>query len=516
MMLSLTITYILAAVVASIYFFQKWIYSYWERRGVKYMEPEFFYGNVRDMIQTKIFSGDLFKRFYDDLKSRKVKYGGIYAFFTPVFIPIDLDLIKSIMLKNFHHFVNRGGYVNEEADPLSGHLFSLEDEKWRNLRTKLTPTFTSGKLKMMFQTLVACTSGLEDILSEHSILQDAVDIKDVSARFTTDAIGSVAFGIDCNSLKNPDSEFRQWGKGIFEQSIIGKLRGILLMTLPNNFLHAIGFKVINRTTSDFLMNVVRKTVEYREENNVYRKDFMHLLLQLKNRSKVSDDANITKEEDKNKGSDTLTFNEVAAQCFVFFVAGFETSATTMTFALLELSLNQDIQDKLRQEINTVLKKHDMQFTYDSVMEMKYLEKVIDETLRKHSALAVLQRVCTKPYTIPGTDIVLEKGTAVNIPVLGIHRDPEYYPEPDKFDPERFNEENKARRHPFAYMPFGEGPRICIGARFGLLQTKVGIAAIIKNFKVTLNDKTKTPIRYSPSAAITGVDEEVWLNVTKIQ
>ncbi|XP_023022392.2 probable cytochrome P450 6a23 [Leptinotarsa decemlineata] len=516
MMLSLTITYILAAAVAGIYFFQKWIYSYWERRGVEYIEPELFFGNVREMILRKTFSGDLFKRFYDDLKSRKVKYGGIYAFFSPVFIPIDLNLVKSIMLKDFHHFVNRGGYVNEKADPLSGHLFSLEDEKWRNLRAKLTPTFTSGKLKMMFQTLVACTSGLEDILSEHSILQDAVDIKEVSARFTTDAIGSVAFGIDCNSLKNPDSEFRQWGRRIFKGSIRGQIKALMLMTLPNKFLHAIGFKLTNKTTEDFLMNMVRKTVDYREKNNIYRKDFMHLLLQLKNRGKVTDDANITKEEEKNKGSDTLSFNEVAAQCLVFFIAGFETSATTMTFALLELSLNQDIQDRLRQEINMVLKKHDMQFTYDSVMEMKYLEKVIDETLRKHSAATVLRRVCKKAYTIPGTNVVLDEGTAVNIPVLGIHRDPEYYPEPDKFDPERFNEENRARRHPFAYMPFGEGPRICIGARFGLLQTKIGIAAIIKNFKVTLNEKTKTPIRYSPSSRITGVDGEVWLNVTKIQ
>nr|XP_023024022.1 probable cytochrome P450 6a23 [Leptinotarsa decemlineata] len=512
----LTATFILGAVIAGVYFFIKRIYSYWCRKGVEYIEPDFFYGNIKEMVHGKISTGGLFKKFYDDLKSRGLKYGGCYTFFSPVLILVDLDLIKNILLKDFDNFINRGMYYNEKMDPLSAHLFSLEDERWKNLRAKLTPTFTSGKLKMMFPTLVACSFGLEDVLSEYSVIQDAVDIKEVCSRYATDAIGSVAFGIDCNSLKNPDSEFRQWGKQMFKGGIKGIIKAITLMTLSNSFLNAINFKITSKSTEDFVTNMVRETMEYREKNNVYRKDFMHLLLQLKNRGEVTEDASIIKEGSKSKGSDTLSFNEIAAECLVFFVAGYESSATNMTFTLLELALNQDIQDNLREEINTVLKKHDMQFTYDSIMEMKYLEKVVDESLRKHSAGTIITRICNKPYTIPGTKVVIEKGTAVHVPVSGIHHDPEYYPDPDKFDPERFNKENKAARHPFAYMPFGEGPRMCIGARYGLLQSKVGISAIIKNFKVTLNDKTRTPIRYAKTGIIPRIEGGVWLNVTKIQ
>jgi len=87
---------------------------------------------------------------------------------------------------------------------------------------------------------------------------------------------------------------------------------------------------------------------------------------------------------------------------------------------------------------------------------------IAETLRKYPSLPLLTRECTKRYTIPGTSVTIEKGMPVIIPLLGIHKDPKYYPNPEKFDPDRFTVEAKSKRHHFTYLPFGEGPRICIG------------------------------------------------------
>lgn len=89
--------------------------------------------------------GDQITRFYNEFKLRGLVGGGVYFSFIPTFIPVDLELIKNIVQRDFDHFVNHGFYVNEKDDPLSGHLFSLEDERWKYLRTKLTPTFTSGK-----------------------------------------------------------------------------------------------------------------------------------------------------------------------------------------------------------------------------------------------------------------------------------------------------------------------------------------------------------------------------------
>jgi len=94
--------------------------------------------------------------------------------------------------------------------------------------------------------------------------------------------------------------------------------------------------------------------------------------------------------------------------------------------------------------------------------MTYLDKVVAEILRKYPPLPMLNRECSKPYKIPGTDTVLEKGIPVFIPVTALHYDPNYYPEPERFDPERFSDEEKQKRHHYVYLPFGEGPRICIG------------------------------------------------------
>ncbi|XP_011705214.1 PREDICTED: cytochrome P450 6l1-like, partial [Wasmannia auropunctata] len=145
--------------------------------------------------------------------------------------------------------------------------------------------------------------------------------------------------------------------------------------------------------------------------------------------------------------------EATAQSFIFFVAGFETSATTATFSLYELAQHQDIQDKVRKEINEILAKHGG-LTYDAVNEMTYLHKVVNETLRKYPPVPILNRICTKEINLPTTDIHLPKGTLITIPVLGLHRDPSIYPDPDKFDPERFNADKVAERHPYAYLPFG--------------------------------------------------------------
>lgn len=229
---------------------------------------------------------------------------------------------------------------------------------------------------MMFQTLVACTESLEEILKESSRIQDPLDIKDVAARFTTDIIGSCAFGIDCNSLKNPQSEFREFGRRIFNPKRKSSFLKFLAFTfLSKEVLEFFRIKQMSPEIENFFMGIVKSTVDYREKNNVQRKDFMQLLLQLKNKGKVEEEENDLSTK-LLRDEQILTMNELTAQCFVFFIAGFETSSTTMSFALLELALHQEIQEKLRQEIEIILKKYNGKITYEAVMEMSYLDQVI--------------------------------------------------------------------------------------------------------------------------------------------
>lgn len=232
-------------------------------------------------------------------------------------------------------------------------------------------------MKMMFQTFVACTETLIEVLNQHAVIKDSVEIKDVVSRFTTDIIGSCAFGIDCNSLKNPNSEFRNFGKKIFDSTLKNLMRNILVLALPNSLLTMLGIKQLDEGVSDFFIGVVRDTISYREKNNIVRNDFMQLLLQLKNKGKLDDEDDTKEDEDKCNPYRSMSMEDVAAQCFVFFFAGFDTSSSTMTFALLELAIHQDMQDKLRDEIETVLQKHGGIIRYEAVMEMSFLDQVVN-------------------------------------------------------------------------------------------------------------------------------------------
>lgn len=125
-----------------------------------------------------------------------------------------------------------------------------------------------------------------------------------------------------------------------------------------------------------------------------------------------------------------------------------------------------------------------------------------ETLRKYPSLVNLNRIAKQNYTVPGTDIVIEKGTPVIIPAYAIQMDPEYYPNPEKFDPDRFSSEEKMNRDSMTWLPFGDGPRNCIGLRFGMMQTRIGLIAILNNFELSLGGKMQHAPKFKPDAFTT--------------
>lgn len=177
---------------------------------------------------------------------------------------------------------------------------------------------------------------------------------------------------------------------------------------------------------------------------------------------------------------------------MFFIAGFETSSSTMNFCMYELSKNPDKQKKVHEELDNLLKSGDINnLTYDVLASMKYLECCIDETLRKYPIVPILNRESTKDHTFAGTNMTIEKGTPITIPVLGLQRDPEIYDEPLEFRPERFlNSPNgSGKGKGIFYLPFGDGPRSCIGARMGKLQTKIGLVTLLLKFKFELVDQS---------------------------
>lgn len=268
------------------------------------MIPRIPYGNIQGR-KRKFHSSQVFRRFYDELKVQG-KFGGIYFFTKPAILITDLDLIKTILIKDFQYFHDRGTYHNEKHDPLSAHLLNIEGEKWKRLREKLSPTFSSGKMKYMLPTIVEVGQRLEKFMNTKIEIEKEPEIKEILARFTTDIIGNVGFGVECNSLEDSKAKFLEMGLKVFEQPRNSFINQIIALTYPN-LARKLRIKTIRDDVAEFFMNVVKDVVEYREKNNVKRNDFMDLLLQLKNDGTAAVEGK-------------LSIEQIAAQVFVFFLA----------------------------------------------------------------------------------------------------------------------------------------------------------------------------------------------------
>nr|WDY85978.1 cytochrome P450 6HY4 [Pagiophloeus tsushimanus] len=491
-------------IVSLLYFFYvKWRQQYWARKGVPQLEPNVLFGDQMPMVTGAKSLQDFFLEMYQQCKAAGFKHVGIYNTFRPEYVPLDLNIIKLILTKDFVHFGGHGVFKHKN-DPLTMHMFNLDGKEWKDIRTKLTPIFTTGKMKMMFETLLEKTVGLNKVIAKHISNNEPIHIKETLARFTTDIIGSVAFGLQCDTLNEPNHKFREIGRKAIKP-VLWKF--LIESVFSHNLLGNLGYHSVESDVESYFTKIVTETINYRENNNVQRKDFMQLMLQLKNQGTVIDG--------QMKGNNFVNTQEIINEAFLFYLAGFETSSSTMTFALFELARNPDIQEKLRTDILTTLEKHGGNITYDAVMEMEYLDKVIKEALRRYPVVSMLPRICTKKYTLPDSNIVIEKGTRVHIPIIGIQMDPEYYPNPERFDPENFSPENKAKRPDFTWIPFGEGPRQCIGLRFGIMQSKVGIVSLLKDFRFTLDATMKPPYEADTASLVYMFKKDLMLKATKL-
>lgn len=202
----------IVVIVGAVYVYMKLVvFQYWKRRGVPAFETSFPFGNFAPVLLQKLSIGELIQNLYNKSTERFV---GLQAITKPLLILRDPDLIRAVFIKDFAYFVDRGVYSNEKTDPLSAHLFSMNGEKWKNLRTKLTPVFTSGKLKAMFSTLLDCGESLQKFMHNAAKNEDVVEVREIAARYTTDIIASVAFGVEINTMDNPNTAFRRYGRKV--------------------------------------------------------------------------------------------------------------------------------------------------------------------------------------------------------------------------------------------------------------------------------------------------------------
>lgn len=186
----------------------------------------------------------------------------------------------------------------------------------------------------------------------------------------------MAFGIDIDCIANDKDSFRENSKKFFDPTFLNFLRGFIGFLFPK-LMPIINLKSVSQDVEDFFMSMTRQSLDHREKNNVTRKDFFQLMVQIRNTGVVQSDGDWETKITHDESKKAMTIEEVAAQCFIFLLAGFETSSTTMSYCLYELARNPECQRKVQQEIENVLHKHNGEITYDSVSEMHFLESCID-------------------------------------------------------------------------------------------------------------------------------------------
>ncbi|XP_060802800.1 probable cytochrome P450 9f2 [Amyelois transitella] len=487
-----------------IYVWQK-IHKFFESNCVKYVKGVPVFGNVmKSTLMRRHLAEDaeeVYMAYPDE------RYVGFIEFMRPTIMVRDPELIKQITVKDFDHFVDHKDFFSDFAPLMKASILSMTGDKWRDMRMTLSPAFTGSKMRQMMPFMMETSDNIVEYLKEH--VNEDINVGDLIRRYTNDVIASAVFGLKINSLKDKDNRFYTTAQRLFNFTAKQKMSMVLAILFPS-LSKKFGLQIFPEDVVDFFRTIVSDTISYRESNNVDRPDMIQLLMEaskgkLKQDNKQEfQDVGFATVNEELKSQDVLrkwSLDELAGQVFIFFIAGFETSAGALVMCIHELALNQGVQEKLFREVREFTDGN-QKVDYENIANLKYLDCVLNETLRKWSPASIMDRICTKPYQFPppspnGKPYQVNPGDLVYYSVSPVHLDPKYWPEPRVFRPERFSDENKHNIRPFTFMPFGVGPRNCIGSRFALMELKILLFKLILNFKILKCEKTSDPLELKP-------------------
>ncbi|CAO2630208.1 Cytochrome P450 3A9, partial [Lemmus lemmus] len=420
--------------------------------------------------------------FWEFDKQCHEKYGKIWGFYEgrqPVLAIMDPDMIKSVLVKEcYSTFTNRR--VLGPVGFLKKAITLSEDEEWKRLRTLLSPTFTSGKLKEMFPIINQYADLLVRNLRHGAENGDPINMKDIFGAYSMEVITSTSFGVNIDSLNNPQNPFVQKVKKLLKINFLDPFfLSVILFPFLIPVYDALKMTVFPNDAINFFKTSVEQMKESRmRDKEKQRLDFLQLMINSQN----------SKGKEYHQGLSDL---EIVAQSVFFIVAGYETTSSALSFAMYLLAAHPDVQKKLQDKIDVAL-PNKAPATYDALVQMEYLDMVVNETLRLYPVGGRLERVCKADVEING--VLIPKGTVVMVPTYALHKDPKCWPEPEEFRPERFNKKNQDSIDPYTYQPFGSGPRNCIGMRFALMNIKVALVRILQNFSFQPCEQTQIPLK----------------------
>ncbi|KYN37695.1 putative cytochrome P450 6a14 [Trachymyrmex septentrionalis] len=474
------VSLIFGALIA-LYFYLTRNYKYWQKRGIPCVDgalPGF--GNMLSVICMKTHITDFCCKIYKDNKGHSMI--GIYDFTSPSLLIIEPALVKVVLQTHFSSFAENAVHIDEESDSLmSYNPFGLSGEKWLNSRKRLAYAFSSMRLKILLESVKKVCATMENYMDRKlSNKETEFELKSLFSKYSAQVVAAAGFGVDgyCFDDDKKNVSFRKLGQAIFKPSKRTTIIFALVFLIPS-LNKILKLDLIPKHIDNFFRTLVAELMEQRRKDGIPRNDFLHLMM----------------EQERAEG-DKFDIGMIAGHAMSFVVDGYETSSSVMSFIGFYLAQYPDIQEKLREEVTSVLNKYGGEITYEGLKEMTYIDQVFNETMRLIPGLLMKKR-CTEEFDLKGSDGVVcrvQPGMEILIPLQALHTDPQYWENPEEYDPERFNSDRKHNIEKFTFLPFGEGPRICVGMRMAQLQIKAGLAMILKKYRMELSPRTQIPLK----------------------
>lgn len=320
---------------------------------------------------------------------------------------------------------------------------------------------------------------------------------DLFSQLTLDVILSTAFGIKTDIQTNPHNPVTKRAAQVF-----GRLWLIpYLQIFPLTSLIRSTIAFFQQELS-FFMDAATEIVKERKKSATKgRNDLLHLILAAHDTPAV-------------EGVSRFSDDEIKAQLITWLLAGYQTSSSTLAFTAYHLAMDADVQERLRCEVEIAIQTYSELPLSDLVHEIDYLDCVMKESMRICPTLHILERKCEETCVI-NDELTIPAGIDITVPVYALHHDPEAWPNPDVFDPERFRGPAKDFRHSFQFLPFGAGPRNCIGMKYVMTEIKVALVRILRKFKFVRSPETQVPLTLRSSVTLAPRDR-IHLRVKRVK
>ncbi|XP_064470459.1 cytochrome P450 3A6-like [Ornithodoros turicata] len=474
------------------------IFSYWEDKGIPHQG---FWQYMR--VVYELFTKPLHVSVIDDYK----KYGRLYGSYQdrdPCLVVAEPDLLREVYIKDFSSFVDR---VHLRADePLwDRSLLLIHGEDWKHIRSIFSTAFTTTRLKAMVPKVVRVSSRSADALLEHATNKEPVDMHGILLKSSLDAIAAVAFNADMDSIRDPNNPFMMNYFNMFGGA--GAWKTLLYFKMPRLF-KLLRLSILTKEYLEKFSFFVRRIIEERLQNETKFNDQLQIFLDaLEKEAATGKKGEPPENLSSGKG---ISLDDTVAQVLTLLLGGTDTVASTLVYVFYNLVLRPECQEKVIEEIDRVIGKEEV--TYEKLQSLEYLEAVINETLRIYTPDSFIMRYCTKKTTLQG--IRLNPGNVIYIPFQAIHMDPEFHDEPDTFKPERFLPEKKDSILPFTFMPFGAGPRNCIGSRQAMIQLKIFMVCIYQKVKFERCSETIDRLEHKPGSMLRELRKPLKLGVVR--